>query len=128
MNAIDRAFIRAYETDERHAGIEPAATTSQQFSVPVPPSHVRAPAVRANAETAQAAHVPAAVVQTPPNAPAAKPAHSTERRPLSAFAAKQTVEARFKPALEVDGFRWSPTCNDLINNRRELLRPLLHTL
>jgi Mrp family chromosome partitioning ATPase len=51
-----------------------------------------------------------------------------ERRPLSAFAARQTVEASFKPALEVDGFRWSATCNDLLNGRRELLRPVLHTL
>jgi Mrp family chromosome partitioning ATPase len=53
----------------------------------------------------------------------------SERRPLSAFANPgPIVEAHFKPALEVDGFRWPVTCTDLIAKYPEHLQPALYTL
>lgn len=92
MNAIDRAFIRAYEADDPDAAVAaPRAVTAI--------------------------------------ASAARDASPGERKPLSAFAKPaQTVEARFKPALEVDGFRWTAACSDLIQRHHDRLRPALHAL
>jgi Mrp family chromosome partitioning ATPase len=38
------------------------------------------------------------------------------------------VEAQFKPSLEVDQFRWSPTCQRLLRRSRASLRPAVLTL
>jgi Mrp family chromosome partitioning ATPase len=111
MSAIDQAFIRAYESDESAAGpgrpvdaqwaVEPARVHAPHFQTPAASSHVsdqRAPS-------------------------------GSERRPLSAFAMKgPAVEARFKPALEVDALRWSGICDALISTHRDRLRSALHSL
>ncbi len=56
-------------------------------------------------------------------------AFAGERRPLSAFAKSgSTVEARFKPALEVDQFQWSAACNDLVHRQGNRLQPALEAL
>jgi Mrp family chromosome partitioning ATPase len=83
MSAIDQAFIRAYEADDD----APAAASHapSRMSPPAPHARVTAPA--------------------PPTAPAG-PVPTAERRPLSSFATGPTVESRFRPALEVDAFRW----------------------
>ncbi|HEX6961640.1 MAG TPA: hypothetical protein VF175_07215 [Lacipirellula sp.] len=52
-----------------------------------------------------------------------------ERRPLSAFAMQgPAVEARFKPALEVDAFRWPAVCERLLHGCRDRLQPALLSL
>ena len=61
--------------------------------------------------------------------PSPQDAGSRERRPLSTFAKPgPTVEAHFKPALEVDEFRWSASCEDLVYRHRDRLRPALLAL
>jgi Mrp family chromosome partitioning ATPase len=117
MNAIDRAFIRAYEADEPVAATA-AATPRREDASGGDGSGMRAAAPHFRAE----ADASPTVVRSREVAPG-------ERRPLSAFAAPaQTVEARFKPALEVDGFRWSATCRDLIERHYDRLRPALDAL
>ena len=62
-------------------------------------------------------------------APPARPAGQSQRRPLSTFSqSTPTVEARFKPALEVDSFRWPIVSSQILQNHRQRLRPALETL
>jgi Mrp family chromosome partitioning ATPase len=124
MTAIDQAFIRAYENDGAaprhaspaipHAEAPPLAAAREKTpthrapSIPTP--HYAAPAAGQTIESRQAAPTP-------------------ERRPLSAFAMKgPTVEAQFKPALEVDEFRWSAACETILRRHRDRLRPAVLTL
>jgi Mrp family chromosome partitioning ATPase len=114
MNAIDRAFIRAYEAEE-HAPAAGAPTAREDASGGV---KLAAPHFRPGTATAPATATAAALRDT-----------GAARRPLSAFAAPaQTVEARFKPAMEVDGFRWSATSRNLIERHYDRLRPALQAL
>ena len=115
MNAIDQAFIRAYQADETGAASPVAAP--RVASTRGPQGHARtAPHIRLQGESIVRAAT--SVIAT-----------GSERRPLSAFAnAGPIVEAHFKPALEVDGFRWPATCTDLIQRYHEHLQPVLHTL
>ena len=116
MNAIDRAFIRAYEAEEPAAA---AAAFPREDASGVIGGGVRV----------AAPHFRNSVGNAPATAPVSHRETTGERRPLSAFAPPaQTVEARFKPALEVDGFRWSATCRDLIERHYDRLRPALDAL
>lgn len=117
MSAIDQAFIRAYGADEPTPEAfvsmprEYASTTAGRRS---PAPHFR---------TVAAPDVAAAEASARANASAG------ERRPLSAFAKSgSTVEARFKPALEVDRFQWSAACNDLVRRHGDRLQPALDAL
>jgi Mrp family chromosome partitioning ATPase len=112
MSVIDQAFIRAYEHEE--AG----ATTP-----------VAAP--RSGSGSSRAAHF--ALLEDGVEAMVASPAERREpagqRRPLSAFARHgQVVEAQFKPALEVDRFRWPNVCEQLVHQHQARLAPLVHSL
>ncbi len=113
MNAIDRAFIRAYEAEEPAAAVAAVAIPREHDSGGV---RVTAPHFRE-------------VGKASPTAVRSREAAPGERRPLSAFATPaQTVEAQFKPALEVDGFRWSAICRDLMERHYDRLRPALDSL
>jgi Mrp family chromosome partitioning ATPase len=118
MNAIDRAFIRAYEAEESAtASVAPAGPREDASGVVSGVAPVAAPHF-----TGSRGGVSAPAQPTPREA-------SSPRRPLSEFAMPtQTVEARFKPALEVDSFRWSATCRNLIERHYDRLRPVLQTL
>jgi Mrp family chromosome partitioning ATPase len=154
MSAIDQAFIRAYELDEAEPASSHRATakaphrvvTIQQAKV------VESIAVQAvEAAVAQPQVKPVAAVarmiapSTPPTPAVAisapqvvqSPAmqvpsdlqRSSQRRPLSTFAQpSQTVESRFKPALEVDSFRWSTVSQQLIHRCRQQLQPAVATI
>lgn len=136
MTAIDRAFIRAYEVDDVVDAPAPA-TLSATLPVASPPARRAAPPRTAPAaEPAGAPHFRvyadfATVAPLSSTAPptAAGRAAPTERRPLSTFA-QQTpaVEARFRPALEVDTFRWSAVCDALIFKHRARWRPVVEAL
>jgi Mrp family chromosome partitioning ATPase len=110
MSAIDRAFIRAYETDDAPIAAPPA--TGRAPAGPLAAAYLRVPAGRAAAE------------QPTPNAPPAL----AERRPLSAFAPAPTVEARFHPGLEVDGFRWPAIAEELCRQHTARWNHLLKSL
>jgi Mrp family chromosome partitioning ATPase len=102
MSAIDRAFIRAYEIDEG------------------PPSSIP-PAPESSARSAgQTMAPPAIAASAPPLRMHALPAPGATaplRRPLSTFApAAPAVEARFRPGLEVDEFRWSAVSHALVSS------------
>lgn len=149
MSAIDQAFIRAYEIDEAEPASSHRATakapqrvaTIQQAKVV---ESIAVQAVEAAVAQPQMKPVPAAVrpmalpassasspIVTTPSALQATvdPSRSLQRRPLSTFAQpSQTVEARFKPALEVDSFRWSTVSQQLIHRCRQQLQPAVATI
>jgi Mrp family chromosome partitioning ATPase len=103
MSAIDRAFIRAYELDDGMpvsrtdtpvaVTDRPAAPSRHSAAAPPPAPHVRVPAAQGAA------------------------ASNTQRRPLSTFSPQPpAVEARFRPALEVDHFRWPTVVSALVGS------------
>jgi Mrp family chromosome partitioning ATPase len=133
MSAIDQAFIRAYELDEAEPASSHRATarapqrvvTIQQAKV------VESIAVQAvEAAVAQPQVKPVAAAVPPIASPkVVEPQGTSQRRPLSTFAQPtQIVEARFKPALEVDSFRWSTVSQQLINRCRQQLQPAVETV
>jgi Mrp family chromosome partitioning ATPase len=155
MSAIDQAFIRAYEIDEvGHASSSRATAKAPQRVAPIQPSTVvEKIAVQAAVEAAVAqpqvkpvavqarsvAHSPppaatavpssSIVAEPPAERPSVEPARTSQRRPLSTFAQPtQVVEARFKPALEVDSFRWSAVTEQLIRRCGAQLQPAVATL
>jgi Mrp family chromosome partitioning ATPase len=107
MSSIDEAFIRAYRDDALPA-VAPAAPRSV--------GETSAPRLRIHSQD---------------HALAAKASISEEgaRRPLSSFA-QQTpkVDGRFKPSFEVDAFRWSAVCDELVERYATCLRPVQQTL
>ena len=138
MSAIDQAFIRAYESDEAGSASSPRAT-SQALGRVAPHQQVKVvdaiagQPVEAAVAQSQAKPVAAAVrpMAPPPIAPpkVVEPQGTSQRRPLSTFAQpSQTVEARFKPALEVDSFRWSTVSQQLVDHCRRQLQPAVETL
>ena len=105
MSAIDRAFIRAYQPDA--TPVEPARSTGA--------ATVAAPHFR--------------VYEGTPAATPAAEAGAHERRPLSTFTPRtHAVDARFKPALEVDALQWSPASSALVARHAAELRGVVHTL
>ena len=146
MSAIDQAFIRAYQFDEAESAASPRATskapqrvaTIQQSKVV---ESIAVQAVEAAVAQPQVKPVAAAVRPIAPPTPAvtiaspqvsdlpaerasSEPPRVSQRRPLSTFAqTNQVVEARFKPALEVDSFRWSTVSQQLIRRCSQQLQP-----
>jgi len=111
MSAIDQAFIRAYQPDET-----PVVNAAASMAAPAPHFQGHRQVRRVSAPN----RAPGVVM------PAEGPA---QRQPLSAFAQPgPTVESRFKPALEVDRFRWSAACDELIYHHSDRLRPALEAL
>lgn len=102
MSAIDQAFIRAYETDDDATAV--AAPSLGRTSPPAPHARDATPA------------------------PPAEPAPAMERRPLSSFATGPTVEARFRPALDVDAFHWSAAVEELTQRHTARWRQAVKTL
>ncbi len=117
MSAIDQAFIRAYEADD---GEEPAApSVDRARSAPAPRG--AAPHFRLTRGKA------ARDGQT--DETSAAPASTTNRRPLSTFAQQTApVEARFRPALEVDSFRWSAEADELCFKNKPLWQGAIDAL
>jgi Mrp family chromosome partitioning ATPase len=155
VSAIDQAFIRAYEIDEPVAStthvaapaaqpvrVTPAASAPSVVSVVE--SAVAQPQGRGAGFIAPAATQPlAAPIVQPVAAPAivhepvAAPAVAAQapsggagkRRPLSTFAqSTPTVEGRFKPALEVDSFRWPTVDEQLMFRCRAQFQPALSAI
>jgi Mrp family chromosome partitioning ATPase len=113
VNAIDRAFILAYQKGEPSKAPAVAAELPgrQRTSTSVAALLAAAPRQEACAGTAPAAH---------------PPAPANERRPLSAFAAPpRIVDGRFKPALEVDQLDWPRVCLDLMDRHEACFWPAL---
>jgi Mrp family chromosome partitioning ATPase len=103
MSAIDQAFIRAYGADD---GAEPAAPAADRAELSSSSHRSAAPHFRLTQGSS-------ARSGSSPESTTAQPATS-QRRPLSAFAQQAApVEARFRPALEVDSFRWSAEADEL---------------
>jgi Mrp family chromosome partitioning ATPase len=125
MNAIDLAFIRAYEADDSlraEAASLPERNATSTAATSSSPSAVREGS-RSHGAAGAAPHFQWR--EEASNTPAA----TLERRPLSTFAKPgPTVEAHFKPALEVDQFRWSASCEQLVYRYRDRLRPALLAL
>jgi Mrp family chromosome partitioning ATPase len=122
MSAIDEAFIRAYQSEKAPVRVIQAMT---------------APADRAANNPDQAWSGLAPNLQlgkrsTPkPDASvdASASTQPTARRPLSEFARPaQAPQQKFKPALEVDRFRWSPVSETLVRHHGGSLDNLVSTL
>src|SRR4051794_30356808 len=104
MSAIDEAFIRAYQTEAQQS--KRPNNPDQAWSGLAPTSRV---AVRSRPTPDE----------TPLEGAARQPA---ARRPLSDFARPAPVaHPQFKPALEVDHFRWSPVCEALVRQHADRL-------
>jgi Mrp family chromosome partitioning ATPase len=104
MSAIDQAFIRAYEIDDEPPASR-AAISVDQTVVRSAPSH------HPTAATPPAPHIPVPAEQSGSSSP------GTQRRPLSTFTPQAAaVEARFRPALEVDQFRWPAVVTALVTS------------
>ncbi len=126
MSAIDEAFIRAYQNERPPVGA-PQATTSPADRAALP--QLNSPdqawsglalrfgvADRSTLTLNQS--VDAEVTTTP-----------TARRPLSEFARPaQAPQQQFKPALEVDRFRWSSVSETLVRHHAGSLDNLVSTL
>lgn len=120
MSAIDQAFIRAYETTEVAVSSPPQAPAPPaNQSAPGPRPHFRTfapPAAKGPTPITAAPDLPSqtaptvGVVDRGPTPAAAPSAHSTTaRRPLSEFVTPPAAAgAEFRPALEVDAYRYSP--------------------
>lgn len=149
MSAIDQAFIRAYELEEAEPASSYRATaqapqrvaTIQQAKVmesiavqaieaPVAQPQVKSVAVRPIAPPMPAVPFsPRQVIEPPVERASSESPRSSQRRPLSTFAQpSQLVEARFKPALEVDSFRWSMVSQQLIRRCGQQLQPAVATI
>lgn len=137
MSAIDQAFIRAYEIDGVGPASSPRATVQapQRVATIQQTKVVESIAVQAvEAAVAQPQVKPVAAAVRPIAPPIAspkvvEPQGTSQRRPLSTFAQpSQTVEARFKPSLEVDSFRWSTVSQQLIHRCRQQLQPAVATI
>jgi Mrp family chromosome partitioning ATPase len=103
MSAIDRAFIRAYELDED-------STASRAETPAVVADRPATPSRQSAADTPPAPHV-----RVPE--PHGTAASNSQRRPLSTFSPQPAaVEARFRPALEVDQFRWPSVVSVLVGS------------
>ncbi len=138
MSAIDQAFIRAYELDEAEPASSHLATAKapQRVATIQQTKVVESIAVQAvEAAVAQPQVKPGAAAVRPMAPPpiastkVVEPQGTSQRRPLSTFAQpSQIVEARFKPALEVDSFRWSTVSQQLIQRCRQQLQPAVATI
>lgn len=110
MSTVDRAFLRAFEENSSRAEQGAPTLTSSpltQEAVSAKPQAAppRSPHFAARSATTAAAN------STPPST-----ANATMRRPLSSFVAPPaTVDARFRPALEVDAFAWPAIVEDLVS-------------
>jgi Mrp family chromosome partitioning ATPase len=117
MSAIDQAFIRAYEIDEQMAPVPGGRDAVEALPVlapsPQPRTRWEGPA---KAPTTPEPHFRIFHEPTPP--PPERSTTASERRPLSTFAPPHVVEARFRPSLEVDAFRWPAVCDDLVANHK----------
>jgi Mrp family chromosome partitioning ATPase len=126
MSAIDRAFIRAYLADDQldaSIGLEPIGVAAARPPKPAPP-------VVADAASPAAPHFRIYADATAPAAPS--PGHAAgggQRRPLSAFAQPTpAIEARFRPAFEVDNFRWSEVNDELCRRHASRCRAVVEML
>jgi Mrp family chromosome partitioning ATPase len=129
MNAIDLAFIRAYEADDSLRAEAASLPEMNATSTAATLSSPRAVWAEAQSHGADGGAPHFQWREEASKTPAAAGAASRERRPLSTFAKPgPTVEAHFKPALEVDQFRWSSSCEHLVYRHRDRLRPALLAL
>ena len=122
MTAIDQAFIRAYEIDDETPRRIVASTHSASVDAPPRTRSTAAPHFRLYAEPS-ASTAPEAVPPLPTTETSA-----AARQPLSRFTVQPAVEARFRPALEVDAFRWTPACEEIVERHKVKLRPAIDAL
>jgi Mrp family chromosome partitioning ATPase len=129
MSAIDEAFIRAYQSERAPAGAPQTATAREDRAVKQPLTMRNSPD---QAWSGLAPKFPAAERLTPASKVSVKAtenAPTAARRPLSEFARPaQAPQPQFKPALEVDRFRWAPVCDALFHHHASSLDKLVTTL
>lgn len=152
MSAIDQAFIRAYEVDAAEAAPAPRVSVNVAARNAIAPPAKVVESIAVQAMDAAVARPQAKPVTFASSAPAfsvasgpesrpiesveataqsgpSQPTRSTDRRPLSAYAQPaQIVEARFKPTLEVDSFRWSAVSQQLVRRCRQQLQPAVDAI
>ncbi len=131
MTATDRAFIRAYETDEKND--TPGGTYLDSEGVPatVPMPHVAFPLAELTTreDIARENLLAVSPVGNRDGKNRDKLPSKTERRPLSTFVPSEQAEQEgFKPAMEVDGFRWPAVCDRLAHQHQTLLAPVVDRL
>ena len=148
MSKIDQAFIQAYAPDDPPAvpfvpqiAISPAspptpavASTNTEASGETqtnirPPHFSTAGSENVRAEVAAFQRATISQNSFSTQAPRQSDRASEQRRPLSSFVAEQpSADNSFRPALEVDGFRWPKVTTDILENHPEQLVPVAEQL
>ncbi|MEM8945342.1 MAG: hypothetical protein AAGD11_09175 [Planctomycetota bacterium] len=110
--------------------VQPQATHTNTWTPePIPAPHYPTsvqPPVAQHAVAPPPAKVNNSISATPP--PSVTPP-STERRPLSTFAAPEPAPTTaFQPVFEVDAFRWPKITDDLLSHHSDLLIPVAEHL
>jgi Mrp family chromosome partitioning ATPase len=149
MSHIDQAFINAYTDEPAVAQASPRATSSPRFAVasaptlrvfgntadtesrvdpPVATATVRRPLVEPTHQVlASSATLPTSHIETEEEL--TLPSLVGERKPLSSFATpKEAPQNVFRPAFEVDEFRWPAITDELVGNAKHLLTPVVDAL
>jgi Mrp family chromosome partitioning ATPase len=149
MSHIDQAFINAYSDETAVAQVSPRSPSSPRFAV------ASAPTLRVFGNSAESeSRVDPPQENTAARRPLAEPTHQTlassatlpashveeeeeltlpslvgERKPLSSFATpKEAPQNVFRPAFEVDEFRWPAITDELVGNAKHLLTPVVDAL
>jgi Mrp family chromosome partitioning ATPase len=145
MSHIDQAFINAYADEPIVAQVPPRSDSSPRFAV------ASAPTLRVfgnSAETESRVDPPQAA--TTARRPLVESTDQTlarsvtfedeqeeltlpslvgERKPLSSFATpKEAPQSVFRPAFEVDEFRWPAITDELVGKAKHLLFPVVDAI
>jgi Mrp family chromosome partitioning ATPase len=149
MSHIDQAFINAYSDETAVAQASPRSASSPRFAL------ASAPTLRVFGNSTETeSRVDPPQVTNEARRPMAEPTHQTlassatiqenhfeaeeeltlpslvgERKPLSSFATpKEAPQNVFRPAFEVDEFRWPAITDELVGNAKHLLTPVVDAI
>lgn len=128
MSQIDQAFIQAYAPEEE---APPQANAGLQLAAePIPAPHFRMASNPATPVGTIAYADTAAMQRELLSAGGEVPSveRSSERRPLSTFAAPEQTTTSFQPVFEVDAFRWPESVCGLLGSHESLLSPVVEQL
>jgi Mrp family chromosome partitioning ATPase len=145
MSHIDQAFINAYADEPAVAQAPPRSASPSRFAVASAPT-LRVFGNQADSESRVDPPQASATARRPLVEPADQtlarsatfedeqeeltlPSLVGERKPLSSFATpKEAPQSVFRPAFEVDEFRWPAITDELVGKAKHLLIPVVDAI
>jgi Mrp family chromosome partitioning ATPase len=149
MSHIDQAFINAYSDEPAAAQAAPRSASSPRFAVASAPTlrvFGNSPETESRVDPPQVTNAAQRPIPDPTHQVLASsatlsasrieeeeeltlPSLVGERKPLSSFATpKEAPQNVFRPAFEVDEFRWPAITDELVGNAKHLLTPVVDAL